>query len=87
MLTRVAHVLSHVNPKHAGVPIATRKIGRLQKHYGVDVSFWTTGDEDDRNTLKRMMEFQVMCFGGSFPGDGFMLPNWGKLFLQQACNP
>lgn len=49
---RVAHVLSHVSSVHAGVPIATRKIGRLLRHYGVDVSFWTTGTEEDRIMLE-----------------------------------
>ena len=48
---RVAHVLSHVSSVHAGVPIATRKIARLLRHYGVDVSFWTTGTEADQKTL------------------------------------
>lgn len=49
---RVAHILMHVSSVHAGVPIATRKIGRLLKQYGVEVSFWTTGTEEDKQTLE-----------------------------------
>lgn len=48
---RVAHVLSYVSSDLGGVPIATRKIGQLLKHYGVDVSFWTTGHGDDQKML------------------------------------
>src|SRR5271157_834518 len=49
---RVAHVLSYVSSVYAGVPIATRRIGRLLRHYGVEVSFWTTGSEEDRKSLE-----------------------------------
>lgn len=49
---KVAHILSHVSSVHAGVPIATRKIGLLLKQYGVEVSFWTTGTEKDQKTLE-----------------------------------
>lgn len=49
---RVAHVLSHVSCEHAGVPIATRKIGHLLGYYGVDVSFWTTGSAQDQKSLE-----------------------------------
>ena len=44
---KVAHVLSHVSEIHAGVPIATRKLGHALVKLGVDVSFWTTGRPED----------------------------------------
>ena len=49
---RIAHVLSHVTAVHAGVPIATRKLGRALVRLGVDVSFWTTGDPEEAAALE-----------------------------------
>jgi glycosyltransferase involved in cell wall biosynthesis len=48
---KIAHVLSHVSNVFAGVPIATCKMGLAQKAMGIDISFWTTGDENDRREL------------------------------------
>jgi glycosyltransferase involved in cell wall biosynthesis len=74
---RVAHVLSHVSSVHAGVPIATRKIGRLLRHYGVDVSFWTTGTVEDQ----RMLENDGILshvFPRAFPRGWRYAPGLGK---------
>jgi glycosyltransferase involved in cell wall biosynthesis len=49
---RVAHVLSEVSSEFGGVANATPKIGRLLRRYGVEVSFWTTGTEEDRKILE-----------------------------------
>lgn len=49
---KIAHILSHVAAVHAGVPIATRKLGRALVRLGVDVSFWTTGDPEEAASLE-----------------------------------
>ncbi len=48
---RVAHVLSHLSERHAGVPIATRKLGRALSKLGLDISFWATGPPEDAQVL------------------------------------
>jgi glycosyltransferase involved in cell wall biosynthesis len=74
---RVAHVLSHVSSVHAGVPIATRKIGRLLRHYGVDVSFWTTGTEEDQRILENE-GIPGHVFPRAFPKGWRYAPGLGK---------
>lgn len=48
---RIAHVLSHVDSIHAGVPIATRKLGHALVSLGVNVSFWATGAPEEADSL------------------------------------
>jgi glycosyltransferase involved in cell wall biosynthesis len=74
---RVAHVLSHVASVHAGVPIATRQIGRLLIHYGVEVSLWTTGTgEDEKNLAHDGIPGHV--FPQTFPKGWRYSPGLGK---------
>ncbi|MGD0887279.1 MAG: glycosyltransferase [Thermodesulfovibrionales bacterium] len=49
---KIAHVLSHIAEVHAGVPIATCKLGCALVRLGVDISFWTTGNQDEAVSLE-----------------------------------
>ena len=48
---KIAHVLSYVSDQSGGVSIGTRKMGLALQAAGIDISFWTTGDDKDKQDL------------------------------------
>ncbi len=82
---KIGHVLSHVSNLYAGVPIATRKMGLTQKTLGIDIEFWTTGDENDRRVLVDS-DIPAHVFNRSWPSGWRYAPDFADSLRQSVAN-